>query len=219
MTPRLLFAHGWALDRTMWEQVLHALGKDAEGACVLDAGYYGRPTGARPLDGARVLGVGHSLGALELLTQPPTPLAGLAVIDGFARFAVDPDFPQGQSTAVLKAMSRRLNLAPGPMLAEFTAKALTGERPPAGAPDRKALSEGLDRLCTLDGRSAAARLPIWRLHASADPIAPLALADASFSGANARARKVREAADHLSPISDPRACAALIRAALEALSA
>jgi len=216
--PRLLLAHGWALDRTLWDRVLDELGADADGACVMDAGYYGRPI--KPvLDGGPVLGVGQSLGVLELLARAPAPLAGLVAIDGFARFAARPDFPEGQSAAGLKLMARRLSQAPGPLLADFIAKALAGAAPSTGVPDRQALSEGLDRLRALDGREAARRLPIWRLHASADPIAPLALADASFVGADVRARHVREAADHLSPISAPKACADLIRVALVALSA
>ena len=219
MKPRLLFVHGWALDRTLWERVLDALGPDAGEAEVLDAGYYGHAARPRLIGRAPVLGVGQSLGVLELLAAPPTPLAGLVAIDGFARFAQGEDFPEGQPIAGLKRMSRRLALAPGPLLADFMAKALSGFARPAGAPDRRALSAGLDRLGALDGRAAAARLPIWRLHASADPIAPLALADASFAGADVRARRVREAADHLSPMTAPKACADLIRDALAALAA
>ena len=74
-------------------------------------------------------------------------------------------------------------------------------------------------LAELDGRAAATRLPIWRLHASADPIASLALADASFAKAQVVARRVREGVDHLSPITAPKACAELIRMALTALAA
>lgn len=219
MKPRLLLAHGWALDRTLWDKVLVELGADADDALVLDAGYYGRPVGPGPIDGAPVLGVGQSLGALELLTLPPAPLAGLVAIDGFARFAAGPDFAQGRPASVLKLMARRLNVEPGPLLAEFMAQALAGFAPPSGPPDRQALGAGLERLRALDGRQAARRLPIWRLHASADPIAPPALADASFVEADVKTLQVREAADHLSPITAPKACAEMIREALRVLQA
>jgi hypothetical protein len=76
--------------------------------------------------------------------------------------------------------------------------------------------EGLRRLETLDGRGAA--LPIFSLHADGDPIAALAMADASFAGMDVRERQVRQASDHLSPIHAPKACAALIRTAIEALA-
>lgn len=217
MKPRLLFVHGWALDRSLWDAVLAELGPEAHGAVATDAGYYGRPLGACALDGGPVLGVGQSLGTLELLTAPPTPLAGLVVIDGFARFAAAPDFPEGQHVAALKLMARRLRTSPGPVVSDFLAEALQGAAPPSGPPDREALGKGLDRLLTFDGRAQARRLPIWRLHASDDPVAPLKLADASFAGADVRARRVREANDHLSPLSAPKACADLIRDALEAL--
>lgn len=219
MKPRLLFAHGWALDRTLWDKVLVELGAEADDALVLDAGYYGRPVGPGPIDAAPVLGVGQSLGALELLALPPAPLSGLVAIDGFARFAAGPGFPQGRPASVLKLMARRLNVEPGPLLADFLDQALAGFAPPSLSPDGQVLTAGLDRLRQLDGRAVARRLPIWRLHASADPIAPPALADASFDGANVRARRVREAPDHLSPITAPKACAELIREALRALQA
>lgn len=219
MKPRLLFAHGWALDRTLWDKVLDLLGPIAEGAQVLDAGYWGRPARPGPAEAAPVLGVGQSLGGLQLLTQPTSPLAGLVTIDGFARFAAGPDFLAGQSLAVLNRMARRLEREPDRLLAEFMHTALPGAAPPAGAPDLGALAVGLDQLRARDGRAAAGRLPIWRLHASGDPIAPLEMADASFAGADVRARRVRDAADHLSPISAPEACADLIRQALRALSA
>ena len=218
MKPRLVFAHGWALDRSLWDEVLGRLGADADGAVVLDAGYYGRPADAGPADVRPVLGVGQSLGALRLLTRSPLPLAGLAVLDGFARFAAGPDFPLGQSLAGVKAMTRRLAREPDRLLADFMTQALPGAAPP-GRPDPAALARGLDDLRALDGRAAAARLPIWRLHASGDPIAPLEMADASFAGADVRLRRVRDGADHLSPISAAQACADLIGEALRALGA
>jgi pimeloyl-ACP methyl ester carboxylesterase len=87
---------------------------------------------------------------------------------------------------------------------------------PSGTPQTEALIAGLERLETLDGRRA--RAPIWRLHADGDAVAPLAMADAAFSGMAVVERRVRAAADHLSPIHDPAACADLIRTALRALA-
>lgn len=219
MKPRLLFVHGWALDRAVWDKVLAELGAEADGAEVLDAGYYGRPSAPSTLGSAPILGVGQSLGVLELLTDPPASLAGLVAIDGFARFVSGPDFPEGQPGAVLKLMEVALKATPGALLSEFMAKALPGGWSHFGVPDVEALARGLERLKTLDGREAAGRLPVWSLHARFDPIAPLAMADASFTGADVRIRQVRETADHLSPITAPGACADLIRAALKALDA
>ncbi|HUO23711.1 MAG TPA: alpha/beta fold hydrolase [Caulobacteraceae bacterium] len=215
--PRLVFAHGWGLDRTLWDAVLAELGDLAAGAIVLDSGYYGRPAGAGALNGARVLGVGQSMGALELLACPPGRLCGLVAIDAFARFAAAPDFPAGQDERKLRLMARRLDQGPRALVAEFLERSLRGVAPPIGEPDRDALARGLDRLLDLDGRAAVKDLPIWRLHAAQDPIAPLALADASFAPAQERARQVREGGDHLSPLTAPETCAALIRTAVQAL--
>lgn len=227
MSVTLLFAHGWALDRTLWDKVLAALGEEARGALVRDAGYYGRERiervdvqdGGRvtlapfPLDGGeamRVLGVGQSLGALELLAEPPPGLIGVVALDGFARFGKAADFPEGVGGRVLERMKARLGEG---ALAEFVTRA--GGELPIGEPDAGRLIRGLDRLYTLDGR--ACRLPVWRLHADEDPIAPLAMADASFAGMNVIERRLRQSTDHLSPLTAPHACAELIRAALKAL--
>jgi hypothetical protein len=93
-----------------------------------------------------------------------------------------------------------------------------GARPPSSTPDTARLIAGLERLEALDGRQAARALPLWRLHAHGDPIATLAMADASFDGCTVVDRRIRPGADHLSPQHDPQACADLVRAALEALA-
>ena len=209
MRPTLLFAHGWALDRTLWGRVLGELGEEAQGDLVRDAGYYGRP--ADPCADGPILGVGQSLGALELLAEPPPGLVGVVALDGFARFGRAPDFPEGVAARVLERMKARLGDG---ALAEFVTRA--GGELPAGEPDAARLTEGLDRLYTLDGR--ACRLPVWRLHADQDPIASLAMADASFAGMNVVERHVRQSTDHLSPLTAPHACADLIRTALKALT-
>jgi len=208
--PALLFAHGWALDRGLWRPVLEALGAEAEGALVLDDGYYGAPF-APALPTGPLLGVGQSLGALALLAEPPPGLVGVVALDGFARFGQAPDFPEGAPARVLQRMKARL--ADG-ALGEFLRRA--GGGLPEGEPDLPRLQAGLDRLHVLDGRRSP--LPVWRLHAEADPIAPLGLADASFAGLEVRDRRIRPGGDHLSPLHAPQACAALVRAAQKALA-
>jgi pimeloyl-[acyl-carrier protein] methyl ester esterase len=215
-----VFAHGWALNRSLWRDVVAELGDEADDAVVLDAGYYGQPAGPGPLDPARpLLGVGQSLGAVELLVDPPAPLAGLIAVDATARFSQAPDFPEGEPTPVLRYLVRRIRAGAGPAVADFLDRASGGLPAPVESLDAERLAAGLDHLISWDGRAAARHLPVWRLHAAHDPIAPLVRADASFADAPVRARVVREAADHLSPIAAPRACAELIRAALRDLSA
>ena len=209
MKPALLLAHGWALDRTLWDRVLEALGEDADGAVVRDAGYYGRP--ADPVVKGAVLGVGQSLGALELLAEPPEGLVGVVALDGFARFGRAADFPEGVPARVLERMKARIGDGG---LAEFVERA--GGQLSEGEPDPERLIAGLGRLHALDGR--ACPLPVWRLHAEGDPIASLAMADASFASMTVVERRVRPSTDHLSPLTAPHACAELIRAALKAVA-
>ncbi|MDB5459284.1 MAG: hypothetical protein JWO72_1025, partial [Caulobacteraceae bacterium] len=153
MKPQLLFAHGWALDAGLWDAVIAALGEDAADAALFDAGYYGRPRPWPVLEPGRpLLGVGQSLGALELLTDPPAPLDGLVVLDGFARFGQAEDFPLGVPERVLARMRRRLGDDAGVVI-EFVGRA--GGQVPSGAPDAARLIAGLERLETLDGRRAA----------------------------------------------------------------
>jgi pimeloyl-[acyl-carrier protein] methyl ester esterase len=207
--PTLLFAHGWALDRSLWDRLLEALGEDARGAMVRDVGYYGHPADPRP--NGPVLGVGQSLGALELLAGPPPGMIGIVALDGFARFGRAADFPEGVPARVLERMKARIGDG---VLAEFVERA--GGALPQGEPDQERLIQGLERLHALDGR--ACRLPVWRLQADQDPIATLAMADASFARMNVVERRARASTDHLSPLTAPHACADLIRAALKALS-
>jgi pimeloyl-[acyl-carrier protein] methyl ester esterase len=204
----LVFAHGWALDRTLWDKVLAALGEDARGALMRDAGYYGQPNDPR-MEGP-LLGVGQSLGALELLAEPPHGLVGVVALDGFARFGKAADFPEGVAARVVERMKARLGQGG---LAEFVLRA--GGELPAGRPDIGRLAQGLDRLHTLDGRRCP--LPVWRLNADEDSIAPLAMTDASFAGMNVVERRIRQSTDHLSPLAAPHACAGLIRSALKVL--
>jgi pimeloyl-[acyl-carrier protein] methyl ester esterase len=209
--PRLLLRHGWAFDHTMWRGVLQVLGKDGWGAIALDAGYYGPPFNAPEIDGP-VLGVGHSLGSLEFLADPPPRLAGVVAINGFARFSRAKDFPEGVPERVLIRMSR--DVMDGSLEGFFDE---TGGTPPEGIIDAERLRQGLDRLRTWDGRDNTS-LPIWRLHSENDGIASLALSDASFAGMKVVERRVRPTAHHLSPLDDAEACADLIRTALKALS-
>ena len=154
----LWFAHGWAYDASFWEPL--------RAAC---------PTGPRwpttpaisaprlPEVCGPVIAIGHSLGALRLLRQPPPGCAGLVCINGFARFGAGPDFPEGVAPRLLDRMLRQLAAQPQAVLRDFRARC--GDDTPSGAPDMAALERGLLALRDEDRRAGLAALPMPALGA------------------------------------------------------
>ena len=65
--PTLLFVHGWAFDAAFWAPLAAALADWPQ--AVADAGYFG--PAHTPAPAGPVLAIGHSLGALRLLGEPP----------------------------------------------------------------------------------------------------------------------------------------------------
>jgi pimeloyl-[acyl-carrier protein] methyl ester esterase len=80
--PSLLLIHGWGFDPSLWTPLRAALADWASD--VVDLGYFGAPHSAVP-PGA-VVAVGHSLGAMLALGDPPPQCVGLVAINGFDRF-------------------------------------------------------------------------------------------------------------------------------------
>lgn len=115
LRPTLLFAHGWAFDATFWAPLAAALADWPQ--AVADAGYFGPPHTPAP-DGP-VLAIGHSLGALRLLGEPPPACVGLIAINGFARFGAADDFPEGVPARMLDRMLNWLATQPETVLRDF----------------------------------------------------------------------------------------------------
>ena len=109
-----------------------------------------------------MIAIGHSLGALRLLRQPPLGCAGLVCINGFARFGAGPDFPEGVAPRLLDRMLRQLAAQPQAVLRDF-ARALRRRHTPSGAPDMAALERGSLALRDEDRRAGLAA----RAHAGA----------------------------------------------------
>lgn len=237
MTPRITLVHGWGCDASLWRAVVPLLdGLDVE---VADLGFFGRPALPVPCAAPRIA-VGHSLGALWWLALTDLPWRTLVAINGFPRFTAAPDFPHGVAPRVLERMQRRFATSPAAVLDDFRAACGGMADAPALPADTTPLADGLALLASTDGRATFAhRAGDIRALASRDDaiVAPAlsagmlaALAPARFApaaGANAptsapaQPRQPAEPSSsgwlasggHLLPLTQPQACADLIRAA------
>lgn len=210
---RLLFAHGWAMEASLWTPLRSALGGCGEAGAPLlrDPGYFGEPLAAGQPDGP-VLAIGHSLGLLQLLLDPPAGLAGLVSINGFSRFSAAPDHPSGVAPRVLRRLRERLGHAPRRVVDEFRRRC--GLEAARGTPNVVRLAAGLTLLETSDARPALRRLavPVLAIGGLLDPVASPGLTRACF------ADPLWIEGGHALPASHPAACAAAVRGFLRRLT-
>ncbi len=212
MTAQLLFVHGWAMDGSVWlamRERLQARSVPQQAITLRETGYF---DGARS-DAARepahvgtpVIGVGHSLGVMQLLATPPAGLAGLMSINGFTRFAEAADHPAGVPTRTLHRMMRRLEQDPAATVAAFRASCGI-EAPLPSPPLLPALRRGLELLRDGDTRPRLRRspVPVLALAGTRDAVVPPALSAACFPGL----RWVE--GGHLLPLTHPELCAAAL---------
>ncbi|KAA5926448.1 alpha/beta fold hydrolase [Achromobacter xylosoxidans] len=206
--PTLLFVHGWAFDAAFWGPLAAALADWPQ--AVANAGYFGPPH--TPAPAGPVLAIGHSLGALRLLGEPPPACVGLVAINGFARFGAGADFPEGVPARMLDRMLNRLATQPETVLRDFRQRC--GDTSAIGVPQVEPLARDLGILRDADQRAALATLPmpLLALAGTADPIAPTAMTTVCF-GAAAELHW-RDGGGHLLPLTDPDWCAQRIRAFL-----
>ena len=154
-----------------------------------------------------MIAIGHLLGALRLLCQPPLGCAGLVCINGFARFGAGPDFPEGVAPRLLDRMLRQLVAQPQAVLRDFRARC--GDDTPSGAPDMAALERGAGA-----ARRGPARRTGGAAHAGAGAgrrrgsVVPPAMTGAALPGV---ALRWHARGGHLLPRSDPQWCAGHIR--------
>ena len=208
----LLFQHGWAFDRTLWQGVTALL---PEHDCRLaDRGYFGAPHLPDCADDMIV--VTHSLGTMHALVAPPPRCRGLVAINGFDRFSAAEGFP-GVPLRVLDRMAARLAESPDQVVREF--RQHCGTDASVGPLVPAALQADLALLRDGDCRADAARwtAPIVLLEAKDDPILPPGLRSAVFASAPRLHRVSQPTGGHLLPVTAPAACAAAIRNLVDTL--
>lgn len=185
--------HGWAFGAGFWLPLADRF-LDSEFLC-LDLGFRGSPHMPEvPDDGRRVVALGHSLGALWLLTGKPFRWDAFVGINAFRRFT------DAVAPRVLDRMSRRLDEDPERVVREFLALCGRADHPARLDPDR--LKEGLAWLKDREAPEPAP--PALFLAARDDPLVPPA--------ALGHAGEVRwhETGGHLLPRTAPDWCAATI---------
>lgn len=194
--------HGWGFDATLWDAVAALL---PEFDCVADdRGYFGEPVSP----GGAELVVGHSLGALRALLDPPAGCRAIVAINGFDCFAARPDFPAGVPVRVLDRMVARLRTDADGVVSEFRMRCGTGR---ALSPARStALAHDLAALRDADGRGKWAG-PLALLSGSDDPILAPAHIAACFADRADAERSVAAGHGHLLPLTAPDLCATAIR--------
>lgn len=208
MTPHFLFVHGWAMDATFWDAIRGDLG--ARAGSVRELGYFDPPARARLLDlpppDAPIIGVGHSLGVMQLLGEPPAGLVGLVAVNGFTRFTRADDHPAGVPAQFLHRMMRRLDQDAAAVAAAFRARCGLAGMPP-GRALAPVLGRGLALLRDGDLRHALGRVPhVLALAATRDEIVPAALSAACFGEPH-----WVEADGHLLPLTHAALCADMLR--------
>jgi pimeloyl-[acyl-carrier protein] methyl ester esterase len=204
----LFLVHGWGFDRSLWEPLRAELAGTA--VSLADLGYFGAPDW--PAVAGPSVAVGHSLGSLLLLRDPPPDCRALVAINGFDRFTAGADTP-GVPSRVVDRMLARFTEA----LGEFRRRCGDTTVPARMNTDR--LKSHLRLLRDGDERERAARWagPILSLQAGDDPILPAGLREAAFSGAADLRRVERPDGGHLLPVTQPAWCADQIRGLLAEL--
>lgn len=202
MPLTLVFLHGWGFDAGFWTALRALL---PQFACLADdRGYFGQPkdVGAE----GPVLLVGHSLGVMRALADPPAQSIGLVAINGFDRFA-DRGDGLGTPPRVLDRMMARMAADPARVVEDFRRRC--GCEAAFPAPDAARLIDDLALLRDGDLRAGAAAFPapILSLQGGDDPLLPPALRRAVFAGARAAERTELPGAGHLLPITHGAWCA------------
>lgn len=200
---KLLFAHGWGLDRHVWDALAPLL---ADWEQVRDdRGYFGEPL-APPLGGP-CIAVTHSFGTMRVLADPPPGLAGIVAINGFARFTARAGSP-GVPVRVVDHMLRRFEQDPRAVLASFR----TSVGAVSAFPDPDPVPLRADLLRLRDGQPPLPAVPIVSVQGENDPLLPAAMRETVFD--SGKVRRISLPGGHLLPLEAPDLCAQVLHGML-----
>lgn len=225
MSASLALLHGWAFGPSVWNDLLPCLpaslhverwalpGYGAGGAAIVDEDLPPNPP---------AVCIGWSLGGMRLamIAAARTPrLRALILVGVNARFLADASWPHAVGPADLQSLQQQLHAAPAVALKKFallcarggdggrsTLRTLLGCLESTPPPAAAVLQSGLDQLRTLDLREAFARIPIpvLLIVGDADPLVPLAAAEAIVALNNNIRLQTIAGAGHAPFLSHPR---------------
>ncbi|KGB21250.1 alpha/beta fold hydrolase [Acetobacter tropicalis] len=216
-----VFVHGWACGPQIWQPVLAHL--NLPPAHLIDLGYFAKSAGERDdgqiltaLEADRpILGVGHSMGLMWLLSQRDWPPGSRFVgINAFGRFASGADFPQGVGPRVLARMQAGLARDAGTVVNSFRARCGMAAVESSTC-HVSALQAGLSLLAKGDVRAQIERVVahdascMVALAGGEDPIVSASMTKAAFP----QDIKIewQEKGVHMLPLTHPEFCAAHIQ--------
>ncbi|WP_072392968.1 hypothetical protein [Hyphomicrobium sp. CS1GBMeth3] len=200
---RLVLAHGWAVDASVWQPLIERLGFDGDvihcGPRFLDLG---PPTHAAPPDDA--ICIGFSFGALWLLLNAPARIKALVSISGFTRLDA------AANVDAMRALRAGLEKNAPAQVKAFRRLAGIREPVPSEALNVPLLLEGLDAMLEGDARGVLSGLdcPVLALASRDDPVIP---PDVTRSSWPTSATRWSEGGGHALPLTQTDWCASEIQ--------
>ena len=189
--PRVVFAHGWGFDKTLWVDTIKRF--KINDYYLLDFGYTGNRDIVNIFQTEPVIGIGHSLGFAWLLQNLESPVC-LISISGFDCFFRIYDWRD------IEVMRRNLTRNKQAQMRVFHKKAGTKL---ISVPNfkEKYLIEGLNHLQTwdLNHKLNSLRIPIFALASKNDKIVPLSHSKRIFEN---RILKIISRGDHVIPMNN-----------------
>lgn len=204
---RLVLAHGWAVDATVWDPLLAHLGFDGEvvhcGPRFLDLG---PPTLSAPPSAPSedAICIGFSFGALWLLLNTRARIKAFVSISGFTRLDAE------ANVSAMRALRAGLEKNAPAQVKAFRRLAGIREPVPSEVLNVPLLLEGLDTMLEGDARDALAALdcPVLALASEDDPVIPPAVTRSSWP---ASVTRWSDGGGHAVPVTQPDWCASEIQ--------
>ena len=189
--PRVVFAHGWGFDKTLWADTIKRF--NLNDYYLLDFGYTGNRDIVNICQTEPLIGIGHSLGFAWLLQNLDNPVC-LISISGFDCFLRIYD------SRTIEKMRRNLIRNKQAQMRAFHKRAGTKT---ISLPnfEEQPLIEGLENLSTwdLNQRLKSLKIPIFAVASQNDKIVPISHSKRIFENC---ILKIIPSGDHIIPINN-----------------